>query len=481
MEEEAVSAVTAQLGSGETYTVNVNFPDQTLSFSINQAYSAEDIAAAAEVAYAYGRETDVPFLRFRAYLKAAETKKNISISPSAEIDVAAIHSVIDTAIAALPSEDTDSQITIVENSIMITVGSAGKTIDRDALTSLVYDAFLNHDTTELTFDYTESITDDISLEDLYAGMIFEAQNAYIDPETDTVVADVTGSQPEIPLETAQEMLASASPGDTLVFPFTLVEADITADEPEATPIPSQEVTVSIGDSTETSYPDTLSSYASPYDDSNESRSENLRLACRALDGTVIAPGETFSFNEAVGERTSAKGYQEAAVYVSGNTVSQLGGGICQVASTLYYCAMYADLDIVERSPHMFLVTYVPGGLDAAIYWGSQDLKFRNNTNHPIQIRAEASDGECSVELLGTDETHYTIEIESVCIASSEYDTIYMDGSGTNITGYSGCTYQITRYVYDSDGNLVRTDTPDSLGSLGYSTYNKRDAVVYRGN
>ena len=87
--------------------------------------------------------------------------------------------------------------------------------------------------------------------------------------------------------------------------------------------------------------------------------------------------------------------------MSGKSENELGGGVCQVASTIYYCAMYADLEIVERAEHQFIVDYVPGGLDATVYFGYQDFKFRNNTDYPIRIDAYLYDGDCCIELWGT--------------------------------------------------------------------------------
>lgn len=127
---------------------------------------------------------------------------------------------------------------------------------------------------------------------------------------------------------------------------------------------------------------------------NPNRTNNLMLACAAIDGTILAPGETFSFNSVVGKRTEAKGYKPAPIFTgsSGHT-DGIGGGICQVASTMFNASLWANFDIVERHQHSQRVTYCPLGRDAAIYWGSYDYKFRNNTDYPILIRMDCGDGE----------------------------------------------------------------------------------------
>jgi vancomycin resistance protein YoaR len=130
----------------------------------------------------------------------------------------------------------------------------------------------------------------------------------------------------------------------------------------------------------------LAGYTTNFDPSQALRTENVRLAANALDGAVIAPGETFSFNKRVGERTDAKGYQDAYIIVNGQFVEGLGGGICQVSSTLYNTVLLADLPITQRTNHDLAISYVPLGQDATVAWPTLDLKFRNDSGTYILIR-----------------------------------------------------------------------------------------------
>ncbi len=129
---------------------------------------------------------------------------------------------------------------------------------------------------------------------------------------------------------------------------------------------------------------------------NPNRTNNLKLACAAIDGTILAPGETFSFNGTVGKRTEAKGYKPAPIFTGtdGHT-DGIGGGICQVASTMFNASLWANFTIVERHQHSQRVAYCPLGRDAAIYWGAYDYKFKNNTDYPILIKMTCGDGELS--------------------------------------------------------------------------------------
>ena len=147
--------------------------------------------------------------------------------------------------------------------------------------------------------------------------------------------------------------------------------------------------------------------------SNEKRNTNLRLVCEILDGFILQPGEEFSYNGVIGERTEERGFQSAPAYSGDRLIQDIGGGVCQGSSTLYNCALLADLQITERVCHGFTVNYLPIGLDAAVNWNTKtDLKFVNSTHFPIMIQAEVSDGYMKMKMLGTDEKDYYIEMRS---------------------------------------------------------------------
>ena len=141
-----------------------------------------------------------------------------------------------------------------------------------------------------------------------------------------------------------------------------------------------------------SYSKLYASYTTSYVN-NANRTTNLKLACKAINGKIVYPGETFSFNATVGMRTAEKGYKEAYVFTGPNSHTMgLGGGVCQVASTMFNAALLANFSIVERHQHSQRVTYCPLGRDAAIYWGSEDFKFKNNTSYPIKIKMRCGGG-----------------------------------------------------------------------------------------
>lgn len=211
---------------------------------------------------------------------------------------------------------------------------------------------------------------------------------------------------------------------------------------------------------ENPFPDVLAEYQSEGRGS-DNRVNNLIKACETIHAYVLEPGEQFSFNEVLGERTEARGYLPASIYTTEEDNVAVGGGICQVASTLYLCALKSGLQIDERSAHIYTVEYVPYGLDATIDWGHLDLKFTNSTDHPIQIRAEVTYLGVYIRLLGTDSDDTYIELTNEIVNTYEFDTI-KQVNYTKDVGYSEWLtlpkngYDVISYqdIYSADGELL---------------------------
>lgn len=189
----------------------------------------------------------------------------------------------------------------------------------------------------------------------------------------------------------------------------------------------------------TDYSKRYAMYSSYYVN-NANRTTNLRIASQAINGTIVLPGETFSFNKVVGQRTYAKGYKDAPVFTgpnAQNVENGIGGGICQVASTMFNTALYANFQIVERNQHSQRVSYVPLGRDAAISWGSQDFKFKNTSSYPIKIVMTVQNGEITCEF-------YTCSAANVPTVSLD---VTRSGKNFTLRRYVGgsCNYTTRSY------------------------------------
>jgi vancomycin resistance protein YoaR len=206
----------------------------------------------------------------------------------------------------------------------------------------------------------------------------------------------------------------------------------------------------------------ISSFTTNFDAGNTPRSSNIKLAAKSIAGTILPPGAIFSFNEVVGQRTEEKGFQEAGVYINGKVDTGIGGGICQVSTTLYNAVLLADLLVMERSNHSLTVPYVPLSRDAAVSWGSQDLKFTNNTENHILINSSTKSGSITFELYST-KSNKRVELISTTLARVKAPILYIDdivapfGQDTVVDkGHDGYQSQLVKNVY-VDRNRVSTE------------------------
>ncbi|MBQ7128790.1 MAG: VanW family protein, partial [Clostridia bacterium] len=180
------------------------------------------------------------------------------------------------------------------------------------------------------------------------------------------------------------------------------------------------------------YSSFITYFSSPF-----GRTTNIKRACKYIDGKILNPGDTFSFNRTVGQRTAARGFKMATVY-SGTTVAEgIGGGVCQVSTTIFNAALLANLPIYERHQHTMKVHYVTPGRDAAISWGSCDMKFNNNTSDSIKISAKVyNNSKIVVKLLtNADKKHKKVRL-SVSRSGSTYKLTRKASGKVNYTTYS---------------------------------------------
>ena len=211
------------------------------------------------------------------------------------------------------------------------------------------------------------------------------------------------------------------------------------------------------------------------------RHQNIKLAAKAINGNIYNPGEEFWYNAAVGQRTEARGFQPAAAYSGGRTVTSIGGGICQVSSTLYYATLLSDLKIVLRYAHMFDPGYMPvTGCDATVSWGGPDFAFRNDTDYPIKIVTSYNDdtNELTVTIMGTRVNDNYVVMTNQFLSYSEFKVIYKEdesvSSGDQVVdqyGHNGYEVRTYRNVYDGDGKLLRSTVEAT------SDYDRGDKII----
>jgi vancomycin resistance protein YoaR len=220
----------------------------------------------------------------------------------------------------------------------------------------------------------------------------------------------------------------------------------------------------------------ISVFTTTYSAGNKARTNNIHTLGDALDGTLLAPDEVFSFNETIGQRTAAKGYQEANAIVNGKLVPQLGGGICQVGTTIFNTVFESGLPVTQRKNHSFYISHYPKGRDATISWGGPDFKFKNDTENWVLISVSYTSSSITIALYGTDPGY------DVKASTSEWrnvkpftiqkikDATMIDGTTViEDPGVDGKTITVKRTVSKGD-RVIRTDE-------FVSVYRPKTAVV----
>jgi vancomycin resistance protein YoaR len=220
----------------------------------------------------------------------------------------------------------------------------------------------------------------------------------------------------------------------------------------------------------------LAGYSTKFDAGKVSRSYNISVAARAFDELLVMPGQVVSFNEVVGPRTSEAGYEIAPVIVNDELVDGLGGGICQVSTTLFNSVLLANLEVEERCNHSIPVSYVPIGRDATVSYGDLDFKFRNNTDNYLFVKTYVGGGQITINIYGNTAYKRDVRIDSWVAEVIAFNVVYENDpnlpKGTQVVkkeGADGYLAYAERVVIN--GNKEISD------ALFYSDYNAKNKVV----
>lgn len=286
------------------------------------------------------------------------------------------------------SPDVEHQIGPCQT-LVLNKGSAGFLVDLQDVFDQIIRAYAQEEF-RVTMESLGELREPkgLDLEQISDQVSVDAENPSIDKQTLEVIPGKMGYG--FDLETAAALLEEANPGDTVRIQMEFAEPSVSEEDAW--------------------FQDTLGYCKTEYTD-NENRNENLRLACAMLDGKILQPGETLSYNDTLGKRTTEAGYKPAPAYSGTELVDEVGGGICQVSSTLYLSSLFAELTIVERKNHGYPASYIPLGLDATVNWGTTDLKIRNDYDLPVKILAEVSDGYVKVRIMGVELRDYYVKME----------------------------------------------------------------------
>lgn len=407
--DDAKQKVTDDVSNRLSTDVIFKHNDETYTLLPSSVGGSFDIDKVIDDAYSVGRNGNI-FQNNFAILNAMINSKNFIPDFSFNSDS------FDNSISQMNSNFADGIVEpsydISGNNLIIKSGKNGNIVDSDKIKSLFVDKliFVPYNTDSIEVPVFSKEANKIDIDAIHSEIYKEAQDASYTTNPYAVYPSSNGLDFNISIDEAKALITGDK--DSYTIPLKTLYPNVKTSD--------------IGIE---AFPDLLSSYSTSFASSSSNRATNVSLATNKINGKVLMPGEVFSFNNTVGKRTPQAGFKVAGVYMNGQVATDYGGGICQVSSTLYNAVLRANLEIVDRSNHMFEVGYVPIGTDATVSWGAPDFKFKNSRSYPIKIVTSSSNRKCVVKFYGLKESEeYDIEIVSYRTGSVPYRTTYTTDS-----------------------------------------------------
>lgn len=441
----------------EGQSVSVTIYETTYDIPVEDVLQSVDSEQSAANAFAVGR-TGNPFVRMWNVIKAAAGQNEAQIAATVDED-GLTQALEDIASKAL-TEPVEPTWEIGTDTMTIYAGKPGVNFDSAAVEQVLDEKIrlMDFEPYEVSVELSE--TPQIDIDKIAEQVIGDPVSATVSKEDGkTIIPEKVGVQFDV--EEARAIIGDGSAA-SYEIPVTTTAAKVTAEKLE-----------------EVLFRDTLASCSTSLNEGNVPRTNNVRLASAAINGTILNPGEEFSYNNVVGERTTERGYQSAGAYSGNEIIDEVGGGVCQPSSTLYMAVLRADLEVTQRVNHSFTVAYTPLGEDATVSWGGPDFCFKNDTDYPIKILAEQSNGQLTMTIVGTKTSDKTVTTRTEVIETytpqriEKKDNSMMVGQSrvevSGIPGYSTRTYKIITENGQTTEELANT-----------SNYIKRDEVVYVG-
>lgn len=347
-------------------------------------------------------------------------KTPVRIPLALETDETQLDKVIEELNRYFKTDVSVPKVVISGDQATLCTGMPGWEVDKELLRRKILDSVKKLGTTYIHIPLKETAPPRIDVDAVYDAIVQDPVNASftrLGDGTVTVQPHVNGrtidkEQLRAIINRVEERKSKTY--EEISLPVEVIEPEVKTEDLEALLFRDVLSSASTSFSTNTS--------------NNRNRGINIRLAASAINGTTLLPGEEFSFNQVVGPRTPERGYVIAHVYSEGEVRDGYGGGICQVSTTLYDAALLANLTITERHNHMFTVSYVPLGMDAAVSYGYADLKFKNTTEYPIRIDARVSDSNVlTFNIVGTDVyPEIKVKLVSRVVSVTRATTQYID-------------------------------------------------------
>lgn len=404
-----------------------------------------DIEQSVQAAYEIGRG-DSWFKNVATTVKLRFSK--LAVNPVPTVDEEKLDSILFNMGVRKNGEMKNAQATVLsETEVKVTPPSAGQSSDVSKERGEVLAALAAGDAEEIEVTLPISDPGKLTAEQVYAVVYRQASDAAytLNGKELLITEEVVGMEAD--KTEISGKLSSLNSGNAITLTVKKLVPEVTAASLKSGLFSAE-----------------LASYSSTYSTAAANRAFNVSRAASSVNGTILLPGDTFSYNSAIGNPSLANGYKMASVYENGKQTEGVGGGVCQVSSTLYSAALYANLEIVERRSHSLTVSYVPKGQDATVSYGSLDFKFRNNTKHPIKIEASAVKGKCVIRILGTAPevaqqvsiTHTVAAVNEPTVTETKDPTLPEGTRKVTSSGKTGYVVDSVRTVSEN-GAVVKTE------------------------
>lgn len=439
--------------------LNLDYQDYENTLSPLLLETEYNVDKAIDEAYNIGRKDNI-FINNYEILFTLLGKKNIDIDMSLNEEMAI--QKLDEISLNLPGAIIESSYSIEDDEMVITKGKPGIKVENNKLLEEVKNRLNSLENKEdiIQIPVENENPQAIDIDKIHEEVYKEAKDAYYTKDPFTVYPEVIGV--DFDVEAAKTLLLEDK--EEYIIKLTITRPKVTIEQ--------------IGSE---AFPDQLSTFTTRFDESDRDRSTNLRIACSKINGKVLMPGEIFSYNKTLGARTAAAGFKNGKVYEGGEVVDGIGGGICQISSTLYNAVVMANLQTVERRNHQFVTSYVGPGRDATVVYGAIDFKFKNTRKYPVRLKASAVNGIATVTIYGIkEENEYTFKFETRTVDTIPTTTTYEEDAtlpvGTEKVKRKGTNgIKTETYVTKTlNGKVVSRDL------LSRDTYSAMTRIVIKG-
>lgn len=431
MSEQEAQAYIENECKGQVLDNDVTVSADGKEFTLHVADVAHEVDSqtSAHQAYLVGRQGGY-FQRMGEALSAMVGRQNVplSIGMNEEETTEFVEGVYEKVQydPVQPSWKVDKKA----SQLIIDTGKTGLDFDQDQVLEDLEDRISNMNFETYEVDTVIVDQEKPDAEEIAKDVNTDPKNATVDKEDLSIIHSVSGVKVD---EDSIKKIVGDATEQTYTVPVEITKANVSGNQLE-----------------KVLFRDVLSEATTYYNGGQYGRTNNLTRASEACDGVILNPGEVFSYNDEVGERTAERGYSTAIIFVDGQSIEDYGGGVCQPSSTIYMAVLRADLEVVERGEHMFRVTYTPISQDAAVAYGSLDFRFKNNTEYPIKINMLYGGGALTCQIIGTKTDDKSVELYSSSYSSGGYTyaelykTVTVNGESTtvheNSSAYSNASH-----------------------------------------